>query len=349
MSDRPIYAPEALNRLERLGDKAISSFANEIPRNILKGALNILPPLAGFRPGTTIAIQRQLHVLAQRIATHATRRGFSQSKEETVLYFLWRAWAQSKLAEPNVVRELFAKFDDEGTNVSEGTTHQHRMTAAVRTLVEAGTCSRELLETFVAYSPFDDISAFSTLVGRAPTAAEIKRTSALNELPARLHQDELRLQQLETKLDTVEQRLQAIEVAISEVQRTLVTLQAGSNSNASSITNVGQVVSDIRESLLALEESSRMERAAVQTGLLALRTDVTAVQTETMTAKERVSRVEALASFCLERVFVAGIAVIFRRRERGVKVGCSVLGGKCWRFGGGERPDRRAGSTGSRD
>jgi hypothetical protein len=221
MSGRPIYTVDALNRIAALGDKSISVFFNEIPRDWLTVVTEALPPAHGFRPGSFRAVQRQLQALAQKIVTRRMPKVLARSGEENVLYGLWQAWSRSKL-QGEAIRDLFNWFNEDNPEVENGTENKYERTAdGVKALVANGACARESLERFVIFSPFADVTALLELARKARTSAEIKRDSTLLELPDRLHKDETRLQLLETKVDASDRSISLIRSELNEIRRTL--------------------------------------------------------------------------------------------------------------------------------
>lgn len=240
MNDRPIYVPGALSRIERLGEKSIAAFFNEIPRELLKVVTGILPPLAGFRPGTNAAVQRQLQSLAHKIAAHRIPIGFSRLPEETALFGLWRAWSQSQIAETTIVRELLDALDEDEDEDAGQSDKSEPMTAAMKALVASTTCARESLERFVIFSPFENIESFLTLAKIARTSAEIERDSALRDLPDRLHKDEARLQLLETKLDASDRNAALIRSDLDEVRLAVTEIRNKAAENRAAIGELQQ-------------------------------------------------------------------------------------------------------------
>src|SRR4029079_10438599 len=109
---------------------------------------------------------------------------------------------------------------DEGEGEESGV-QLNRMTVALKALAESGTCARETLERFVTFSPFENIDELLAVVKDARTAVEIKRDSALLELPERLHKNEGRLQILETKLAASQSTMDSMRAELSEIGRAL--------------------------------------------------------------------------------------------------------------------------------
>lgn len=255
MNGRPTYLPGALSRIEGLGEKAIAAFFSEIPRELLKVVTGFLPPLAGFRPGTNAAVQRQLRSLARKIAAHRTPKSFLRSLEETALYGLWRAWSQSQLAESAVVRELLEGLNEDEDEESGTPDKSERMATALKALVASGTCARETLERFVTFSPFEKIDEFQVIVMGARTSAEIKRDSTLLDLPDRLHKDEARLQLLETKLDASERNAILIRSDLEEIRRAVSDLLTKAAEDRASVGGLRQTTAAAIGCQRALEEA----------------------------------------------------------------------------------------------
>lgn len=254
MTGRPTYLPGALGRIEGLGEKAINTFFNEIPRESLIVITGLLPPLAGFRPGTTATVRRQLQSLAKKIAAHRTTKRFPRSREETVLYELWCAWSQSQLADTVVVRELLERLEEEDDEECEAADNHGRMATALQALATSRICARETLEQFVIFSPFENIDDLLTLARSAPTSAEIKRDSTLLDLPDRLHKDEARLQLIESKLDASDQNTASIRSELGKLRRTVADVQTTVAQDRTLATDLKRATAAVAKSQKSLED-----------------------------------------------------------------------------------------------
>ncbi|MGF1628543.1 MAG: hypothetical protein ACFCUT_03665 [Kiloniellaceae bacterium] len=249
--DRPTYPPEALQRIKRLGENSIVVFFNEIPRESLKVARAILPPLPGFRPGTDAAIQRQVQSLAHRVAAYRRPKSFAHSPEEKALYGLWRAWAESQITERDIVRELFNSLHEE-TELSD---KPEQMATAIKALVVAGTCARETLQQFLLFSPFANIDDFQTFAAGARTAAEIKRDSTLLELPERLHEDEARLQLLEAKINASERDAAVLRSDLEKIGRAVSGLGTKAAEDRATAGELKQTTDHLKKCTKTAEEA----------------------------------------------------------------------------------------------
>lgn len=294
MNGRPNYGQEALGRIERLGEKSIAAFFNEIPRELLKVVTGHLPPLAGFRPGTSTAVQRQLHSLAHKLATHRTAKAFARSPEETALYGLWRAWSLSQIPESATVRELLDGLDDEDDG-AETSDKAEQVSTALKALAASGTCAREILERFVTYSPFEAVDGFLATARSARTAAEIKRDSTLLDLPDRLHKDEARLQLLETKLDASDRNSSLLRSDMDDIRGTVSDLR-------NTVSQLHTAVADARQA----EDGAAEQRGALEEALARL-THATDRLTGRIAVNEKQAEIAATAQGTLERE-VAGAA-----------------------------------------
>ncbi|MBV9993560.1 MAG: hypothetical protein JOZ72_19980 [Alphaproteobacteria bacterium] len=304
MSGRPNYGPEALSRIERLGEKSIAAFFNEVPRELLKVVTGHLPPLAGFRPGTSTAVQRQLQSLAYKLATHRTGKTFSRSPEETALYGLWRAWSLSQISESATVRELLDDLDEEDDDAAAAPDKAEQMSTALKALAGSGTCAREILERFIAFSPFETVDGFLELVRGARTAAEIKRDTTLLDLPDRLHKDEARLQLLETKLDASDRNTSLMRSEIDDLSRV--------------VSEVRTAVQESHAAIVALRtagEASAEHRKAHEEALARL-THATDRLTGRIAVNEKQAEIAATAQGALERELGGAASVVTQLSEQ---------------------------------
>lgn len=242
MNGRPPYLPAALGRIEGLGEKAIKGFFNEIPPELLKIVVAQLRPIAGFRPGTSAGIQRQLQSLAQKIAARRVPKSFPHSREEVALYGLWRAWSLSQIRDSAITKNLFEGLE-QGDSEESGAIDGHaRMAAAITALAASGTCGRETLKRFVTFSPFENVEYLQELAKSARTNAEIARDSALQELPERLHKDEARLQALESNFSGLDRNSALVQSELADVRHAVSDLRTLMEQDRAAVTELGRSV-----------------------------------------------------------------------------------------------------------
>lgn len=261
MTGRLTYLPGALQRIKRFGEDAIVTFFNEIPKEKCKGIIELLPSPPGFRPGTNAAVQRQLRSLAHKIAVYRTPKSFPRSVEEVTLYGLWAAWSESQITETVIVRELLDCLEANGQSAQLDKSEQ--MAAAIKAIIEAGKCAQEILDRFIAFSPFENIDEFLELAKGAPKAAEIERDTAILSLPRILHESEAQMQLLETKLDALDQNTSKLRSDSKEIRRAVSDLRAKAAEDRAVINEVKQATNRFIESRKVLEEElARLARAA---------------------------------------------------------------------------------------
>ena len=205
-SPRPTYAPIALGRLEKVGEKGILQYFKSIPPISLKNIGKLLPAVSGFRPGTAATLERQLQTLAHKLAQGRLTKSFARSKDEIGLYAIWRAWAHRYLAPSTITNNLFEALETEVSE--EGLDPLSKvMVDALVAYSSDSEIGQEALVQFVSMSPFDEIGEMLAIARRAKTADQIQETAALKDLPIRLQKDEGVLHDLEARVAAIEATL----------------------------------------------------------------------------------------------------------------------------------------------
>lgn len=216
---RPTYAPIALTRLEKVGEKGILQYFKSVPSGALRLIAKLLPAVSGFRPGTAATVERQLQTLARKLAQGSQTKSFARSKDEIGLYAIWRAWSQHYLVPSTITDNLFEALETEVEDDSSASLSK-AMVDAIVAFTGASEVDQETLVQFITMSPFDEVGEMLATARRAKTASEIEETAALKELPTRLQKDEGVLHDLEA-------RVAAIETALKDAPTPTVGDSAG--------------------------------------------------------------------------------------------------------------------------
>ena len=206
---RPTYAPIALGRLEKVGEKRILQYFKSVPLSALNHIAKLLPAVSGFRPGTSATLERQLQTLAHKLSKERLTKSFARSKDELGLYAIWRAWSQHYLAPSIVTDNLFEALETEVDSDSSTDPLSKAMIDALVAYTAASEVGQETLIQFVTMSPFDEIGEMVAIARRAKSADQIHESAVLKELPTRL-------QKVEGVLKDLGARVAAIEAVLTD-------------------------------------------------------------------------------------------------------------------------------------
>lgn len=245
---RPAYAPIALDRLEKVGEKDILQYFKSVPSWAEKHISKLLPTVSGFRPGTAAMLDRQLQTLAHKLAQGRLTKSFARSKDEIGLYAIWRAWSQHNLAPAAITDSLFKALE---TKVEEENSdfRSKAMVDALIAYADASEVGQETLVQFATMSPFEEIGEMLAITLRAKTASKIEETAVLKELPSRLQKDESFLHELEARVAAIEATLRDATappankaVPLVGFAQDFVELKAAINDEAAKVHSLAEAV-----------------------------------------------------------------------------------------------------------
>jgi len=261
---RPTYAPMALGRLEKVGERSILQYFKSVPSGSLKHIAKLLPAVSGFRPGTTATLERQLQTLVHKLAQGRLTKSFARSREEIGLYAIWRAWSQRHLAPSTITENLFEALETEVEEDGHDSLSK-AMVDALDAYTAALEVGQETLVEFVTMSPFDEIGEMLAIARRAKTVSEIQAAAALKELPTRLEKDEGALHELEARVAAIEATLQDTPVPTTDDLACMATftkdfaeLKAAITGEMATVRSLGEAVDRLSNLVDQHSEKARL-------------------------------------------------------------------------------------------
>lgn len=244
------YTDEAIERIQHMGEVKIASFVNEVSDRRVQALRGFLPDVTGFRKASKPGLQRQKQVLSRVLAT-SSREGRKRDKAFSALYEFWRAWGIERLGDPNAVGDCLVAIERDKGNGSansenDGAGNLFRM---LKLLSQKNLCSRELIERFLAFSPFSVTDEIQEAANSAKSEADIERDKAASTIPERLKRDEEELDKLRAEVADMASRIQMIVRGQDTIAAQLSAITTDVASSKLELTNITQTFSDADELL----------------------------------------------------------------------------------------------------
>jgi hypothetical protein len=224
MKSRPSWSPGALARVRKVGDKAFVAFLEEVSPAGTQPLIGHLPPVKGFRKGTLAGITHQKRALAGKFTAKSGVPLADRTRADAALYAFWRAWGREHLGDPaqlgkvlGDIEDAFENGLDEHEEASIGA-QVDRLFLALKDASMENRCSREQIERFFLFSPFESSVTVESAIAGAKSAKDVARDVELHGLPDRLHQDEQDLRSLEERLTSLTALLDIATADIQELQ-----------------------------------------------------------------------------------------------------------------------------------
>lgn len=201
------YASSALERIRTLGEAAIASFVGGLSAAGDDKILPLLPPAAGFRPGTKPGIRRSKALLVGFLAKPEGSKK-QQGLSQRALYSIWKQWGREKLGLPEEISDLFDRLDTAKPESHDALGAE--LFFALQQLSLRDGCFKEDVEKFFQFSPFTASPAITTAVAAckpqsmraAAGTPEIEGANdeRLGPLKDRIQKTESEWQQVEARL-----------------------------------------------------------------------------------------------------------------------------------------------------
>jgi hypothetical protein len=290
---RPRPSPAVIERVRALGEGDFVKFLDEVPPAATNALVDCLPTVPGFRKRSAAGIQQRKRALAKEFASNYSRNSPKRASVDQSLYAFWRAWALEHLCDKASTEALIKAIEEGGEELDEDTTSRAigpiiALFSALRTRSLENKCSRETIERFFAFSPFDESSEIRSLIDEAKSSAAIERDVAMAGLPQRLGQDEEDIKSLEASLHQMSMRIDLSNGDVRKIQRDVAALY-------SRVSQLGTAHEEFRAALDAHAEAIRSSD-----GLIASR----GRETEAFSSgvNERLSRLSADAKALTQTV-----------------------------------------------
>jgi hypothetical protein len=214
----PYPTPEAIARLNTFGEKALSTFIDEVSPGSIRNLVPYLPFVHGFRRTSQVGIQQQKRALARRLAT-ATKDGSGNAhqREYEALYVIWRAWGLERLGDAETIEEYLSKIEDfedqrwpaRGKPQADNEDIE-TLFLRLRDLSRQNKCSREHIDRFFAFSPFTRTDAISRAIAESKSATDVDHDAAFTGIPERVQQTEQEIQSFKAQIRSIIDRIDAI-------------------------------------------------------------------------------------------------------------------------------------------
>ncbi len=228
---RPSPSPAAIDRIRALGEKAFVAFLDEVSETGARTLSDSLPPVPGFRKNSKLGIKQRKRALFKEFAGTRNSASSNLAQADQSLYGFWRLWAIEHLGDPDGINALIdaveaIRQDDGESSARESAEAVAALFTALKKLSIDNECSRENIERFLQFSPFDESPEIRSLVDGSKPAAEIERDLAAAGLPKRLQQDEEEIKSIEGQLHVLLTRIDALSEEGRAAQKAVDALRS---------------------------------------------------------------------------------------------------------------------------
>jgi predicted nucleic acid-binding Zn-ribbon protein len=254
--------PDAKARIQKLSQKELQEFFEEVPAAGMRFVASVLPTVDGFRPGSPAGIVRQKEALARRLI-----RPTANDRDFHGLYVIWRTWIGETQANAPLIQELIDKLEDVADNTEEPEARRIAIEQQVDSLLQQlkdesqqNRCTRETIERFFTFSPFPETPASRSIIASAKGVADVERDAKLQNLPNRLDQDEHEIKAIKSDLHALTDRVTSVArdagKALDELPKLRAAIEEVSERVASTEKNQPQWASEARVAVLEKSRSA---------------------------------------------------------------------------------------------
>lgn len=285
MTKRPSWSPVAIERLRKLGEKGFIDFLNEVLPETARALAKSLPPVKGFRQGSPQELMQQKRTLAAKFMVREGLPSGDRTRADSALYSFWRAWGKEHLGVSmelnDLLNEMEILLDQQGDlDGPEVTESIERLFLMLKDASDDNRCSRENIERFYLFGPFEGSATVSAAIASSKSAREVQRDKAIHGLPDRLHRDEQILQSLDDRLNAVVAELQTLTTDIEQLRHGSPALRLNPSDEiadrvrelAAELSKANQRTDDLASAITAMETDRRLivdrrELVPILTGL----------------------------------------------------------------------------------
>lgn len=259
MKEKVRATPEAMERIRQFGEAKIHQFLDEVSLGSVKGVVEFLPAVPGFRPQSEAGIKQQKLGLAKRLSNKSgTDRDFF------ALYVMWRAWAWEQLGDPDAVEHLLDDLESAITQPASGNDNAGEnpraatltFLSALKQLSVENKCSREKISRLAEFSPLSIDDAGQQIIHSSKSAAEIERDKTISDLPNRLRADEAELQ-------TLKSRFQSLSADVGAAVEKAGLVENKAERHSQSLHLLSEAIERINHSLTAIEKTNKQDADAL--------------------------------------------------------------------------------------
>lgn len=251
--------PDAKARIQKLSQKELQEFFDEVPSAGMRFVASVLPTVDGFRPGSPAGIVRQKEALARRLI-----RPTANDRDFHGLYVIWRTWIGETQANAPLIQELIDKLEDAADGAEEPEARRIAIEQHVDSLLQQlkdesqqNRCTRETIERLFTFSPFPETPASRSIIASAKGAADVERDAKFQNLPNRLDQDEHEIKTIKSNLHALTDRVTSAArdagKALDALPKLSATIEEVSERVASTEKNESQWASEARVAVLEKE------------------------------------------------------------------------------------------------
>jgi hypothetical protein len=277
MTDRIIAGPEARVRVQKLSQKELQSFFDEISAPAMRPLAPYLPQVDGFRRGSPAGIVKQMEVLARRLSLPT-----ANEQDFKALYMVWRAWIDETQSNAPLIQSLIDELEEaadkaDGAEARRIVIEQHTdsLLQKLKEESEQNRSQREGIERLYTFSPLPETSAAHGFIVAAKLAADVARDTTYRNLPTRLEKDEREIQSIKAELKVLADRVAAIAHECTKAVRELPGLRDSIRQAQSAADTARAAAEKANKQKTDNDESSR---AAAVTRLKTLADDVGALR-----------------------------------------------------------------------
>lgn len=229
-----IYDSSAISRILQASEEGLHEFFSSAPHKAAKSALDRLPQPDGFRKGSPIGMKQQLKILWKRLAGEMPASPEALASDHYVLMSLWLEWAYHFLSFDDQIRSLIADY---AATLKEGRkprTDAQEDVQSVREIFQklldrsrAGELSRDVVEAFYTYGPFESDKEVELLILFCKSQEEIELERVYKQLPQKFQQAQEQISALEDVIKTKETERASESTALQQLIHDQILALAG--------------------------------------------------------------------------------------------------------------------------
>lgn len=259
-----------MERLRKVGEKAFLNFLNDIPPETARALAKSLPPVKGFRQGSSQELIHQKRSLATKFMAREGMPSADKTRSDSALYSFWRAWGQDHLGVPmelnDLLNEIEILLDQEGgPGTPEVLESIDRLFLMLKDASEDNRCSRENIERFFLFGPFEGSASISAAIASSKSAREVDRDRAIHGLPDRLHRDEEILRSLDDRLNALGVELATLTAGLEQLRHASAPARLNASDEiadrvrelAAELSKVNERTDELVSSITAMETNRR--------------------------------------------------------------------------------------------
>jgi hypothetical protein len=243
---------------------------NEVLPETTRALAKLLPPVKGFRKGSPQELIHQKRALASKFMAREGVPSGDRTRADSALYSFWRAWGKEHLGIPMEINDLLNDMEllldqEGGLDAPKVSELIDRLFLMLKDASGENRCSRENIERFFLFGPFEGSAVISAAIASSKSAREVEREKAIHGLPDRLHRDEENLRALDDRLNALVLELGTLAADIEQLRHAAPAPDpnpsdeiAGSVKElAAELSKINEQIDDLASSIRAIEKGHR--------------------------------------------------------------------------------------------